>query len=207
MTDPAPYVPPLPEHPELREIALVIERMGMVGEILDDRFRSVFVSSQTARSIGLSPDEARGLLGMSLIARTFDPDYTEIVRVTEESGNAWTQHNVPIMRRYVQPGDPDFDESCSRAARRPMRRGLKPVGTSHPARGSRHGLVPARALRFRRRDASATRSSAASCGSTTTPGRFLGVAAPRCARHAAGRGLLAPPGPRATGGCSSGWSG
>ena len=146
MTDPAPYVPPLPEHPELREIALVIERMGMVGEILDDRFRSVFVSSQTARSIGLSPDEARGLLGMSLIARTFDPDYTEIVRVTEESGNAWTQHNVPIMRRYVQPGDPDFDEVFSAAGPYAVR--VQQVGTAPRAWHDTVSFPPN--LRFRR---------------------------------------------------------
>jgi class 3 adenylate cyclase len=128
MSEEAPYVPPLPEHPELREIALVIERMGMLGEILDDRFRSVFLSSQTARAVGLSPDEARGLLGTSLIARTFNESYTDIVRVTEESGNAWTQHNVPIMRRYVQPGDPDFDEVFDLAG--PYAARVEPVATA-----------------------------------------------------------------------------
>ena len=116
MSGDSPYVPRLPEHPELREIALVIERTGMMGEILDDRFRSVFVSSETARAIGLSADEAHGLRGQSLIARSFHESYAEIVRVTEESGTAWAQHNVPIMRRYLQPGDPDFDEVFDLAA-------------------------------------------------------------------------------------------
>ena len=32
------------------------------------------------------------------------------MRVTEESSNAWMRHNLPIMRRYLEPGDPDFDE-------------------------------------------------------------------------------------------------
>ena len=118
MDDDAPYVPRLPEHPELREIALVIERMGMVGEIFDDRFRSVFVSSQAARAMGLSPDEARGLSGVSPIARTCDEAYAEVVRVTEESGNAWARHNLPIMRRYVQPGDPHSGNSTAPATRR-----------------------------------------------------------------------------------------
>ena len=34
----------LPEHPELREIALALEAAGMVFEILDARFRCVFFS-------------------------------------------------------------------------------------------------------------------------------------------------------------------
>src|SRR4051794_18706963 len=116
MSNDADYVPALPEHPELREIALAIERMGMFGEILDHRFRSLFVSSQTARSIGLTPDEGRGLLGLSLIARTFDERFAEIIRVTPESALAWTRHNVPIRRRYVHPGDPDFEEIFGEAA-------------------------------------------------------------------------------------------
>jgi PAS domain-containing protein len=110
MTDEVPEAPQLPEHPELREIAEVVERMDMVGEIFDDRFRSVFLSSQGARAMGVSPEEALGLGGTSLIARTLDEAFAEIVRVTEESGTAWLQHNLPIMRRYVQPDDPDFDE-------------------------------------------------------------------------------------------------
>ncbi len=146
MRDDAPYVPPLPEHPELREIALVLERMGMVGEILDDRFRSVFVSSQTARAIGLSADEAHGLIGKSLIARTFDEDYAEIVRVTEESGTAWTRHNVPIMRRYVQPGDPDFDEVFDAAG--PYAARVEPVATAPRAWHDTVSFPPD--LRFRR---------------------------------------------------------
>jgi class 3 adenylate cyclase len=110
MSDDAPYVPRLPEHPELREIALMVEGTGMMAEVLDDRFRVVFISSETARTFGLSADEAHGLIGKSLIARVFDENYAELMRVTEESGNAWARHNVPIMRRYVQPGDPDFDD-------------------------------------------------------------------------------------------------
>jgi len=146
MDDDARYVPALPEHPELREIALVIERMGMVGEILDERFRSVFVSSQTALSIGLSAGEAHGLIGKSLIARTFDEDYADIVRVTEESARAWTRHNVPIMRRYVQPGDPDFDEIFDAAG--PYAAPVEPAATAPRAWHDRVSFPPN--LRFRR---------------------------------------------------------
>src|SRR5450755_1034712 len=106
----APYVPQLPEHPVLREIALMVDEMGMWGEVLDDRFRSVFVSRELLLALGLNGDQARSLLGRSLIARTLDERYADIVRPTEESSNAWARHNVPIMRRYLQPGDPDFNE-------------------------------------------------------------------------------------------------
>lgn len=116
MTDEVHYVPELPEHPELREIALLIEGTGMMGEILDKRFRCVFFSSESARTMGMSADEARAAIGKSLIVRTFHDDFAEIARVDEASGNAWTQHNVPIMRRYLQPGDPDFDEVFHLAA-------------------------------------------------------------------------------------------
>lgn len=112
----------------MREIALVIERMGMVGEILDHRFRSVFLSSQGARAIGASAEEAHGLNGMSLIGRTFDEAYTEVVRLTEESGASWARHNVPIMRHYVQPEDPDFDEVFGAVA--PYARRVEPVATA-----------------------------------------------------------------------------
>ena len=43
MSDDVAYVPELPEHPELREIALLIEGTGMMGEILDERFRCYFI--------------------------------------------------------------------------------------------------------------------------------------------------------------------
>jgi hypothetical protein len=51
--DPA-YVARLPEHPELREVALAIEGAGLSAEILDASFRSVFFSSEWARIVGAS---------------------------------------------------------------------------------------------------------------------------------------------------------
>jgi hypothetical protein len=54
MHDDPSYVSQLPEHPELREMAQVIETAGMIGEILDARFRCVFISSEAARAMGLS---------------------------------------------------------------------------------------------------------------------------------------------------------
>jgi class 3 adenylate cyclase len=146
MTDEAPYVPELPEHPELREIALLIEGTGMMGEILDDRFRCVFFSSESARTMGLSADEARAALGISLITRTLHDGFADIARVDEASGNAWTRHNVPIMRRYVQPGDSDFAEVFDITA--PYAEKVQPVEAAPRAWYDRLSLPPH--LRFRR---------------------------------------------------------
>lgn len=81
----------------------------MVFEILDARFRCVFFSREAARLIGISADEVQRQYGRSLIVRSLRED-AQIVRVTQESGTAWWQHNAPIMRRYLEPGDGDFDD-------------------------------------------------------------------------------------------------
>ncbi|HMS63475.1 MAG TPA: adenylate/guanylate cyclase domain-containing protein [Solirubrobacteraceae bacterium] len=146
MSDSAPYVPELPEHPELREIAQLIEDTGMMGEILDERFRCVFFSSESARTMGLSADEARAAIGISLITRTVHEAFADIARVDEASGNAWTKQNVPIMRRYVQPGDPDFDAVFDVAA--PYAEKVEPVEVAPRAWYDRLSLPPH--LRFRR---------------------------------------------------------
>lgn len=146
MSDDGPYVPALPEHPELRQIAQLIEDTGMMGEILDDRFRCVFFSSQSARTMGLSADEARAALGISLITRTAHEAFADIARVDEASGNAWTKQNVPIMRRYVQPGDADFGAVFDIAA--PYAEKVEPVAVAPRAWYDRLSLPPH--LRFRR---------------------------------------------------------
>ena len=78
MHDDSTYVPPLPEHPDLREIAQALEAAGLMFEILrelfaleaarmmfelhDASFRCVFISSETVRAVGTSPDEASRLI-------------------------------------------------------------------------------------------------------------------------------------------------
>ena len=109
MEDDAPGHPPLPEHPELRDIAEAMETAGMLFEISDARYRCVYFSRELARFLEASADEVRRLIGRSGIVRVLKED-AEIIRVSRESGTAWFQHNVPIMRRYLDPADPDFDE-------------------------------------------------------------------------------------------------
>ncbi len=139
MEDGARYVPQLPAHPELRDIALAIESAGMMGEILDAKFRCVFISTETARAIGVSAGEADSMIGISTIALSFDERAEGIVRVTEESGAAWFEHNAPIMRRYLEPGDPEFEEVFGPAAK--LAEQTDPIETAPRAW---HDTVPGR---------------------------------------------------------------
>ncbi len=120
--DPA-YLTRLPEHPELREIALAIEGAGMSAEIQDSSFRTVYFSSEWARVTGLTEEDIRRMYGMSQIVRTLEDD--DILVLPPESGVAWWRHNVPVMRRYLEPGDPDFDAVFGARAEAAAR--VKPV--------------------------------------------------------------------------------
>ncbi|MBK5232527.1 MAG: hypothetical protein JJE13_06065 [Thermoleophilia bacterium] len=111
MLDDAPYVPQLPEHPELRELALAIESYGGAAEIFDSSFGAVFISTETAKFLGVTSEEASRLYGMSLIRRSTDGSELDVMRTTEESGVEWFRHNAPIMRYYLEPGDASFDEA------------------------------------------------------------------------------------------------
>ena len=53
MSDDAVDLTRLPEHPELREIALAVEGARVSAEILDSSFRTVYFSTEWARVVGL----------------------------------------------------------------------------------------------------------------------------------------------------------
>lgn len=46
---------PLPEHPELRELAQALEDAGVAAEILDYKWRVVYTTSEDALALGLDP--------------------------------------------------------------------------------------------------------------------------------------------------------
>ena len=95
--------PPLPEHPELRAIALAMEHAGLSGEICDATWRLVFISSEEARIVGVEPHEVGRFYGKSLVRRQLeDPEFWS---TTDESSREWWHLNVPIMRSYVDPDD------------------------------------------------------------------------------------------------------
>ncbi|MEO6471551.1 MAG: adenylate/guanylate cyclase domain-containing protein [Aeromicrobium sp.] len=109
MEDGAPGPSPFPEHPELRDIAEAMEAAGVIFEIYDARFRCVYLSSERVRLTEQTADEALRHIGRSPIRGALRED-AEIIRITRESGTAWFQHNAPIMRRYLEPTDLDFEE-------------------------------------------------------------------------------------------------
>jgi class 3 adenylate cyclase len=139
--------PLLPEHPELRDVALAMESAGMIGEILDHRFRTVFLSSQMARLAGMNEDEAKRQYGRSLLIRGIRED-SDIVRVEHESGRNWFFHNAPIMRRYLDPADADFDDVFGPTA--PFAAEIEPAGRAPRAWYDRIAFPSNKRLRFQR---------------------------------------------------------
>ncbi|MGA8988415.1 adenylate/guanylate cyclase domain-containing protein [Aeromicrobium sp.] len=136
---------PLPEHPDLRDIAVAMEAAGMSFEILDARFRCVYLSGELHRIMEGSASEFRRLIGRSVIWRVLRAD-AEVIRVDPGSGTAWFHHNTPIMRRYLDPADTDFEEIFDSTA--PLAADIEPVGRAPRAWYDRVAFPPH--LRFRR---------------------------------------------------------
>ena len=108
MNDDRPSSPPLPEHPELREIALAMEGAGISGELLDANWQLVFISTEEARIVGVPVEEVATFYGKSLVTRQIDD--AQHWGITTEVSRSWWRLNVPIMRKYLAPGDAVFDE-------------------------------------------------------------------------------------------------
>ena len=117
----------------------------MLFEILDARFRLVYSSSEWARFAEASDDEVQRQIGRSVIWRALR-EVAEIVRLTRESGTAWFLHNAPIMRRYLDPSDADFEEIFDSTA--PFAAEIAPVESVPRAWYDRVALLDN--LRFRR---------------------------------------------------------
>ncbi len=124
---------------------MAMEAAGMFFEILDERFRCVYLSAEFVHVTEMSADEARRQIGRSQILRVLT-EKADIIRLTRESGTAWFQHNAPILRRYLDPSDPDFDEIFGPTA--PFAAEIKPVESAPRAWHDRVAF-PAN-LRFRR---------------------------------------------------------
>jgi class 3 adenylate cyclase len=107
MADPPPQQPP--EHPDLRELAIAIEAHGLIAEIQDSRFRAIWGSSQLHKSFGLTEEDIAAYEETSRIVRSTTGS-SELMRVTRESGTAWFNQHAPLMRHYLKPEDPDFEE-------------------------------------------------------------------------------------------------
>jgi class 3 adenylate cyclase len=84
-----------------------MEEGGVSGEILDSSWRLVFISSEEAKITGVAPSDARRFYGKSLVVRQLEDG--DVWGTTEESSREWWRRNVPIMRRYLEPGDARFE--------------------------------------------------------------------------------------------------
>lgn len=100
---------PLPEHPELRQIAAAMEAAGFLFEIFDARFRLVYLSKEAARMGELSEEELQQQIGHSDFTRALSGP-ADVVGISAESQSTWFQENAPIVRHYVHPQDADFQE-------------------------------------------------------------------------------------------------
>ena len=145
MADGAPGPVPFPEDPDLRDIAEAMEAAGVLFEITDDRFRCVYFSSEFARLTELTDEEAQRQIGRSGIVRALRED-SEIIRVSQESGTSWFEHNAPIWRRYLEPDDADFGEIFDSTA--PFAAEIEPIESAPRAWYDRVSF-PSN-LRFRR---------------------------------------------------------
>jgi class 3 adenylate cyclase len=130
--DDAPAGPPLPEHPELREIALAMEGAGISGELLDANWQLVFISTEEARIVGVPLEEVKTLYGKSLVVRNLED--ADDWGITEDVSRSWWRANVPIMRSYLTPGEPIFDAVFGPLAENAAR--VEPVG--EPPRAWQH---------------------------------------------------------------------
>jgi class 3 adenylate cyclase len=99
--------PPLPEHPELREAAEALELAAISGEILDSKWRIVFISSEEARIIGVEPSDVERFYGKGLPRRQIED--AQYYATTDASGREWWKLNVPMMRADLEPDDEAFE--------------------------------------------------------------------------------------------------
>ena len=173
--------PPLPDHPRLREIALAMEEAGVAGEVTDADWKIVYISSETARLVGVEPEEIDRFYGKSLLVRhQQDADFWGI---TEESGREWWRDNVPIMRHYLSPGDPRFEEVFGELSEQAAR--VEPVELPPGAWNSHYEF--SQSVEIRR--AIARQATFLDLGIKDDDGHFIGVA--RIARIGLPDNLLA----------------
>ena len=195
MHDDRPSRPPLPEHPELREIALAMEGAGVSGELMDANWRSC---SSRRRRRGSSECPRRRWRGSTASPSSCGTSTTPTTggsrRRSVAAGGA---SNVPIMRHYLAPGDPIFDEVFAPLAENA---GPRRSGRGPPSRLAAQLRVPPRAAAAADR---ARRHHVPGPAHRRSRGTFIGVL--RLVRAAMPDSLLARLG-RATAGCSSAWT-
>jgi class 3 adenylate cyclase len=99
--------PPLPGDRRLRAIAEAIEANGAIGELMDHKWRIVFITSELCRMLGFPPEDAGRFYGLSPIIR--NRDHADLWGTDDEGGGRWWQTVGPTILHDVPPEDPDFE--------------------------------------------------------------------------------------------------
>lgn len=107
--------PPLPQDSVLREVAVAVEEMGRVAEIVDREWRIAYVSSGLFAALGVDTAEAGSVYGLSIIERS--ERLPEIWGTDAESNRRWWGVNAPYMRSTLPPSAPQFGTNTEAAAR------------------------------------------------------------------------------------------
>ena len=155
-----------------------MEAARVSGDLIDARWRTVFISSELARLNGVEPSEVGRFYGESMIVRHLD--HPMIWGTDEKTALEWWRQIVPIMRHYLDPGDPDFEAIFSHNAEPGGPRRSR--STSRRAPGTRGS--PSRPSTRSRRRCSATSASSSSASTTTrvSSSASCGSSARRCPR-------------------------
>jgi class 3 adenylate cyclase len=94
-----------PAQPELRAAAMALEDALMVGQVLDHKWRTVFLSTE---QVAVFPFfDVSGWLGTSQIVQVLDKQIP--ISVPLESRLRWWEALGPQVRHDVPPDDPDFE--------------------------------------------------------------------------------------------------
>jgi class 3 adenylate cyclase len=107
--------PPLPADPVLREVAIAIEEMGRVAEIVDREWRIAYISTGLCDAVGFDPAEAASAYRLSHIER--EERFPETWAVDADSDRRWWRATAPYMRSRLPPDAPQFGAYTEAAAR------------------------------------------------------------------------------------------
>lgn len=97
----------LPTQPELRAAAIALEDAGMIGQIFDAKWRTVFLSTEQVAPLQDLGLDVSPFLGQSQIIQSlaaWNP-----VTVPLETRLRWWEELGPYLRHDVPPDDPDFE--------------------------------------------------------------------------------------------------
>jgi class 3 adenylate cyclase len=114
---------PLPDDPVLAEAAQALEEGRLAGDILDDRWRLCYVSSELRNLVGNVDDEKLAYGTNSLLRNRVAP---EVWRLSDEAGREWwetdgpyARHDLPEDEQWLRGELGDLADAFLRLSARP----------------------------------------------------------------------------------------